>query len=285
MKHTTENAMGIPRPSLEAVAMGVGYAGKVLPGLGAVNLSLFPGQLTALVGPNGAGKSTLLRTLSGLMKPLQGNLLLDGQPSQRWKVRERARKLAVVWTAIPPIGEMRVVDLLRLGRFPHRGWIGDDPEGELKVEHAASDLGLRALLSRPLYRLSDGERQRVLIGRALVQDTPVLLLDEPTHYLDVVQRAEVFQLLANQARQRNRSLLVATHEVEWALQVADYLAVIAPEGLVVGAAENIRHSGLLERVYQSDKLHFDALSGRFLARYGRSYSGSGKNCSETELMQ
>lgn len=266
MKHTIENGTSKAPLGLQAKALGVGYSGKVLPGLGVVNLSLASGQLTALVGPNGSGKSTLLRTLSGLMKPLHGSLLLDGQPVQRWGPRVRARKLAVVWTAIPPVGEMRVLDLLRLGRFPHRGWAGDDPKGDVQVERAADDLGLRALLMRPLYRLSDGERQRVLIGRALVQDTPVLLLDEPTHYLDVVQRAEVFQLLAHQASGRNRSLLVATHEVEWALQVADYLAVIAPEGLVVGPAEQIRHSGILERVYRSDKLHFDAETGRFLAR-------------------
>jgi len=237
-----------------------------LPGLANVELSLHPGELTALVGPNGAGKSSLLRTLTGLLQPVQGRLLLEGRPLHGWSARERARKLAVVWTAIPPIGEMHVLDLLRLGRYPHRDWTGRDDQAEAMLERVAQDLHLEALLSRPLYRLSDGERQRVLIGRALVQDTPVLLLDEPTHFLDVVQRAEVFQLLAQQASLRNRALLVATHEVEWALQVAHRLAVIAPDGLKTGTATEIRSGGLLQRVYQSDKLWFDAASGRFLPR-------------------
>jgi iron complex transport system ATP-binding protein len=251
---------------LQAVALSVGYRARALPGLDKVALSLHAGELTALVGPNGAGKSSLLRTLTGLLPPIAGDLLLDGQPIQSWSSRERARRLAVVWTAIPPVGEMRVLDLLRLGRYPHRDWSGRDDRAEASLERVTRDLHLERLLTRPLYRLSDGERQRVLIGRAFMQDTPVLLLDEPTHFLDLVQRAEVFQLLAQQAHLHNRALLVATHEVEWALHMADRLAIISPEGLIAGSPAEIRATDVLQRVYQSDKLWFDPSSGRFLPR-------------------
>jgi iron complex transport system ATP-binding protein len=256
-------------PVLEARELDCGYSRRVPALLRGVNLRLAPGQLLALVGPNGAGKSTLLRTLCGLERPMDGTLTLGGKLLHTLAASERARLLSVVLTALPPVGEMRVLDLLRLGRYPYRGAWGQDQAGEERLHQVATDLSLLRFLERPLYQLSDGERQRVLIGRALVQDSPLMLLDEPTHYLDVVQRAAVFSLLRRLARQEGRGMLVATHEVEWALSVADRIAVVWHGGVWSGTAEDLLETGLVERAYPSDEVVFDRSSGRFVLRAER----------------
>ena len=249
---------------LEAKELAIGYSQNRVPILQGVNLSLFSGELVALVGPNGSGKTTLMRCLTGLIPPQSGKVLLEGKPLHQYSASERSRKLAIVLTGLPAIGEIRVIDLLKLGRFPHAGLLGKDSAGPSMILKVARELGLGALLNRPLYQLSDGERQRALIARALVQDTSTVLLDEPTHYLDVIQRAHIFSLLASHAKQSGRALLVATHEVEWALQVADRIAVITQTGLVSGSREEIRHGGIIEAVYQSESIYFDPHSARFL---------------------
>jgi iron complex transport system ATP-binding protein len=266
MQGMSTHSPSTPMPALEAIGLDCGYSRRRPALLQGVDLRLAPGQLLALVGPNGAGKSTLLRTLCGLERPLGGSLLLCGKALAGFSALERARHLAVVLTALPPVGEMRVLDLLRLGRYPYRGAWAEDPEGERRLEAVAADLGLSVLLSRRLYQLSDGERQRVLIGRALVQDSPLMLLDEPTHYLDVVQRAAIFSLLRSLARQEGRGVLVATHELEWALGVADRIAVVWEGRIWSGTAQEFLESDLLERAYRSEAVHFDRKSGRFVLR-------------------
>ncbi len=251
------------RAVLRCAQVGIGHSARNGPLVEGIDFELYPGELVALLGLNGSGKSTLIRTMSGLIPALKGEVFLGSDPIKRLSALKRARRMAVVLTALPPIGETRVVDLLSLGRFAHQGWFGSSGADHDKVLEVARDLNLEPMLDQSLYQLSDGERQRVLIGRALVQDVPLILLDEPTHYLDVVQRAHIFNLLAALARRRQACLFMATHELEWALQHADRIALISAEGFSIGTRDEIRHSGKLERLYNSPSLRFDAKSGRF----------------------
>lgn len=253
---------------LQTQALSVGYASKKGPCravLKDIALSLHAGEMVALVGPNGSGKSTLIRTLGRLLAPLTGSVLVDANPAQTYSATSFARQVAVVLTALPAVGETRVIDFLRLGRFSHQTGIHRmDEQGESVVRNVTTFLQLEPFLYRALYELSDGERQRVLIGKALVQDSPVLLLDEPTHYLDVVQRAHLLKLLSTYTHQQNKAVLLATHEVEWALETADRVALIDGQQIIIGKGLEIRYSGLLERIYPSSVVRFDPAIGRFV---------------------
>ena len=258
--------MTASNPSLSANKLAIGYAADQ-PLVSGASLELVPGDLVVLLGPNGSGKSTCLRTLAGLMPPLSGNVLLDGKELATWSDRERARRLAVVFTAIPAVSDLLVHDFLLLGRYPHRDAWGRDPEAALALEAATEALSLEPLLHRSLYRLSDGERQRVLLARALVQASPVVLLDEPTHYLDPAQSGRIQMVMETLSQQRERTLIVATHDVDWALRAASRIGLLHEKRLewhvpASLAAEPQR----LAAAFNAPGMRFDTALGRFVAR-------------------
>lgn len=226
-------------------------------------LQLLAGELVCLIGPNGAGKSTLLRTMAGLQPPLAGSPLLGGRPLSRLSARERAMGVAVVLTERLSAPDLRVRELVALGRAPYTGWGGGlQPEDEQAVDRALEQVQAQELAARKLHALSDGEYQRVMIARALAQDTPLLLLDEPTAHLDVLHRMEVLRLLRRIARQSGKAVVLSTHELQLALQAADLLWLQLPEGRVVsGSADRLVAEGWLER-------HFTAPGIRFLPQQG-----------------
>jgi iron complex transport system ATP-binding protein len=210
--------------TLEATGLAVGHGRQ--PVLRGVNLRLAPGTLVALIGVNGGGKTTLIRTLAGLLPPLAGSVLVDGTDLRRLSLHQRARRLAVVFTTRPNVGMLDVRTLVALGRHPWTGLLGRlAPVDHAKVDEALRATGTTALQHRGLHALSDGELQRVLIARALAQDTPVLLLDEPTAHLDVVQRLRTVRLLRSIAREAGRAVLYSTHDLENAMAHADTIAL------------------------------------------------------------
>lgn len=231
----------------------------------AINVELRAGELIALIGPNGAGKSTLMRTLAGLQPPLAGQIYLEGDDLQQLSPAEVARRLAVVLTERVDVGNLSAYGLVALGRHPYTNWRGElTAHDEAIVRQAIIDVGGTALAHRPLLELSDGERQKIMIARALAQEAPILLLDEPTAFLDLPRRVELMRLLGTLAENTGRAILLSTHDLELALRVADRLWLLPPGGrLTVGIPEALALDGSLHDTFQSEGVEFDAQLGSF----------------------
>ncbi|MCY4024018.1 MAG: ABC transporter ATP-binding protein [Anaerolineaceae bacterium] len=230
------------------------------------DLTLASGELVCLVGPNGAGKSTLLRTLAGLQEPLAGRVTLAGADLHAMDPRERARGLATVWTDPVEVGLLAARELVALGRHPHTGWSGRmHAEDEAAIDAALAAVDAIELAWRPVDRLSDGQRQKINIARALAQEPLLLLLDEPTAWLDLARRAETMALLQRLAREQGCAILLSSHDLELALRHADRLWLMSGDGtLRAGAPEDLALGGALSTAFRSAGLHYDALDGKFV---------------------
>lgn len=230
-----------------------------------LSFTLPRGELTCLLGPNGAGKSTLLKTLSGVEQPLSGNLLLNGRPSETYSVSERSRVLGVVLTDKTYAGGLRVRELVALGRHPYTGFFGRlDRDDYRIVGDAMEAVGVREKAEDYVAELSDGERQKVMIAKALAQQCPVILLDEPTAFLDVVSRIEMMNLLHRLVRDEGKSVLLSTHDIDQALLLADRLWLLSKEyGMCCGTTEDLVLDGTLNRFFGRRNVTFDVASGTF----------------------
>jgi iron complex transport system ATP-binding protein len=206
-----------------------------------LNVSLQPGQLVCLMGPNGAGKSTLIRTLARLQKPLAGTLSETTEKS-----------IALVLTDPITSISMSVYELITFGRYPYLGWnIALTPEDKQIVGEAIRDVRIQHLVDKKINELSDGQLQMAMIARALAQRTPILLLDEPTAHLDLNNRLEIMNLLRTLARTQHKAILVATHELDLALQTADLIWLATQDKKIkVGIPEDLVLDGSLDEVFQ-----------------------------------
>ncbi|MFZ5999203.1 MAG: ABC transporter ATP-binding protein [Bacteroidota bacterium] len=230
-------------PVLSAKNLSIGYRGThgdhvLMKGL---NLELRPGELVCFMGPNGVGKSTLLRTLSGLQKHLAGELS-----------RIDERNIAVVLTERVTASFMTAAELISYGRYPYLSWSAVlTPEDERIISESMELVHVQHLANKKLYELSDGQMQMVMIARALAQQTPVMLLDEPTAHLDLNNRLEVMKVLRKLTRTTGKAILVATHELDLALQTADTIWLATPEQTVVhGIPEDLVLNGAFDEVFQ-----------------------------------
>lgn len=211
-----------------------------------LNLSLDSHQMTALIGPNGAGKSTLLRTICGLQKQIQGEILIEGKSIDHLSTMEKAKLISVVLTHSADTSMLTVREIVSIGRQPYSNWLGlKDIHHEEMIEKALSTVNISHLAKRQLAALSDGEKQRVWIAKALAQDTPIILLDEPTSHLDYKNRIEIFKLL-HRLSVSGKSILISTHELDLAIHFADQLWVME-DGVTQGDPQTIYDSGILER--------------------------------------
>lgn len=240
--------------------LSIGYQQALAPPF---DLALRGGELIALLGVNGIGKSTLLRTLAGLQDPLGGRVLLNGGHLHRLPMGERARQVAVVLTqrAAPPFMDIRT--LVGLGRQPWTGRFGRMLPADLDMVNKAMErTGLRSLASRALDRCSDGERQKAFIARALAQDTPVLLLDEPTAYLDLPNRAAIVRSLRTVAHADGRVVLFSTHDVQLAMDLCDRL-VLLRSGAVpwCGTPAQALEGRRLQESFAGSGIQFDLSTG------------------------
>ena len=256
------------KPLLTARNLSIGYkiGKRNNPISEALDLDLWPGQLVCLLGPNGAGKSTLMRTLSGLQPMLAGTISIDDQPLQKLKPVDLAQKLSLVLTERIEAGNLTVTELVALGRTPYTGWLGSltDLDKE-KVGRAMEATDTIRYANRRMTELSDGERQKVMLARALAQDTKLILLDEPTAHLDLPNRVEMMRLLHNLARQTNKAIMLSTHELDLALQAADKLWLMHPDGkLITGVPEDLVLNGSFEAAFTKNGFHFDKNTGTFM---------------------
>lgn len=229
-----------------------------------ITAQLEEGCLTCLLGPNGAGKSTLLRTLAGFQPALSGRMLLDGRLLTAYEPKELARCIGVVLTERPELGNMRSEELVAMGRSPYTGFWGRlQSEDMAAVDEAIRLVGIENLRHRRVQTLSDGERQKVMIAKALAQQTPVIFLDEPTAFLDFPSKVEVMLLLRRLAHDMQKTIFLSTHDLELALQTADNLWLMHKEQLQIGTPAELAANGALPRFFSGPGISFDAQTLRF----------------------
>jgi len=234
-----------------------------------LDLQLKAGELVCLIGPNGSGKSTLLRTLTGLQKPLAGTTFIDGNDITGIKQNEKALLLALVLTEKVEIENTTVYNLVSLGRHPHSDWWGNiTTEEDAVIREAIEMVHMEHKMDQNINELSDGERQRAMIAKALAQDTPIIMLDEPTAHLDLPNRVEIMLLLHKLAHKTQKAILLSTHELDLALQAADRIWLISSEyGIECGVPEDLVFNGSFTRTFQSKSYYFNAANGNFSLNY------------------
>lgn len=230
-----------------------------------INLSLPKGELVCLLGPNGAGKSTLMRTLSGMQKPLHGSVVLDQVNIHEIPARSLAKKLSVVLTERVEGGLLTAYEVVSLGRYPYTNWSGSLTDHDhAVVTEAIRQVGAQELATRTLTELSDGERQKIMMARALAQEPQVMILDEVTAFLDLPRRVEFMRLLRKMAHETNRAILLSTHDLDLALRSADKIWLLPKGGaLVEGAPEDLVLNGSFQKAFASEGIQFDSATGSF----------------------
>lgn len=228
-----------------------------------LTFQLYPGELTCLLGANGAGKSTLLRTLSASQPFLAGNLVLLGKPLSAYSEKERSRYIGMVLTDKTQAGGLTVYELVALGRQPHTGFFGRlRKRDHVVIAEALEAVGIAQKAQSYTAELSDGERQKVMIAKALVQECPLILLDEPTAFLDVVSRIEIMNLLHRLAVDQRKAILLSTHNIEQALVLADKLWLLSKEnGLQCGVTEDLILRHRMDTLFGRPDIQFDYAHG------------------------
>lgn len=239
-----------------------------------INLNAKSGEFIALIGPNGCGKSTLMRTICGLQKTLSGQIIIGDIDIDKVNMSELSKLISFMLTEQISAMNMTVFDLVSMGRYPHIGLLGILREEDRQIiEESLKACLLENYTNRFFEKLSDGERQRVLIAKALVQNTPLMLLDEPTSNLDIPNRIEIMKLMHDLSKKTGRSIIMSTHELDLALQWADKIWLMNKTGdIMAGIPEDLVLNNKFSEVFNSDKAIFDIYSGVF--KMNRKYIAS-----------
>lgn len=241
----------------------MGYGNRRL--IADVNASMGSGRLVALIGRNGAGKSSLLRVIAGIDTPQSGEISIQGRNVAEMNPAEKARTIAFVTTHRVRVAHLRCRDVVALGRAPYTDWIGRLSVNDREiVDRSLERVGMASYADRTMDRMSDGECQRIMIARALAQDTPVLLLDEPTSFLDLPNRYDLCLLLLRLAREEGKCVVFSTHELDIALTLCDDVALIDSPHLHLMNAADIVLSGHIERLFNNPGITFDSKSRKVL---------------------
>jgi len=256
-----------PASTVEIRNLSIGYKTKngFRPLIENLCADLFEGKLTCLLGANGVGKSTLLRTLSGFQPKLAGEIRILGKTIDAYSDKELAQTIGVVLTERPNAGDLSVTELIGLGRSPYTGFWGRlNSIDESVVKEVISWIRIEELADRPVLTLSDGEWQKVMIAKALAQETPLIYLDEPTAFLDFPSKVEIMHLLLDLTRRRNKTIFLSTHDLELALQIADTLWLMDKKtGMTIGTPDELRLNGSIENFFRCDGATFDRETGFF----------------------
>ena len=242
--------------------LSIGYPMKkgavrvVASGIGA---TINSGQLTCLLGANGVGKSTLLRTISAFQPALTGEIIIDGRDIKSLTSKDISKKISVVLTVKPDVVNVTVTELVGLGRSPYTGFWGTlSREDDEIVTRAMQMVGIETLGDRMIQTLSDRERQKVMIAKARAQQTPIIILDEPTAFLDFPSKVDMMQLLHRLAHEMNKTIFLSTHDLELALQIADMLWMMnKAQGLSIGTPKELAGCGILSQYIEKKGILFD----------------------------
>jgi len=231
------------------------------------DLPISTGQFVGILGANGAGKSTFLKCLLGSLMPLDGTIRLQDKPITDWDVQEKAKVMSAVLTEAIPKTQLTVLELVALGRLPHTSWIGKLSEkDEQKVTEALTLVRMLDFAHKKVYELSDGQLQKVMIARCLAQDTPLVLLDEPTSHLDLVHKVSVFKLLQQLAKEQEKTILFSSHDLDLCLQFCDQVLLFTPKGVYFDEPCNLISEGVFHDLFQEEDVTFDASTGKFLLK-------------------
>ncbi len=230
-----------------------------------LNLNLTAGKLISLIGANGIGKSTLLRTITGIQQPLSGNVFLNDKNIKTYKSLDLAQNLSLVLTEKLPPSNLTVFELVALGRQPYTNWIGTLTETDIeKVREAMELTQIEHLAAKKHYEISDGQLQKVLIARALAQNTPLIILDEPTTHLDLLHKVSLFKLLKKLTQETQKCILFSTHDIDLAIQLSDEMIIMTSEIVVQDEPCHLISNGSFETLFKYDHIIFDAEKGKFL---------------------
>ena len=255
--------------AIQAQALTIGYSdnkGKKVVQRN-VNLTLYGGEVTCLLGLNGAGKSTLIRTLCGFQPPLEGNVLLRGKSLDKYSQNEFAREVGVVLTDRTNAGGITVYDLVSLGRHPYTGFFGNlKPSDHKIIEESLQAAGIAHKSTNYVSELSDGERQKVMIAKVLAQQCPIIILDEPTAFLDITARIETMVLLRRLAKEQNKAIVLSTHDIDSAIGMADTLWLLSKgKDVRSGSPEDLIMDGTMGEFLSKENIVFDSATGKLTA--------------------
>lgn len=230
-----------------------------------INSTIFSGELTCLLGANGVGKSTLMRTLTAFQPKLSGEIYIQNKEIADYTEKQLATLVSVVLTDKMEINNMTARQLIGLGRSPYTGFWGTLNNDDLMiVDNAIALVKIENLAERMVHTLSDGERQKVMIAKALVQETPIILLDEPTAFLDFPSKVEIMQLLHKLSRKTNKTIFLSTHDLELALQIADKIWLMDKKnGIQIGTPEDLALDSNLSNFFARKGIIFDQDTGLF----------------------
>ena len=254
---------------LQANNVSIGYSTKKLNHIIAsgINLTLKTGTLTALIGANGIGKSTLLRTLTGIQEPLSGNVILNGKGIDSYTPADLAQQLSIVLTESLPPSNLTVYQLVALGRQPYTNWVGSlSPEDHFKITEALELTQTSHLSDKKHFEISDGQLQKVLIARALAQDTPLIILDEPTTHLDLRHKVSLLRLLKKLAGEQGKCILYSTHDPDLALQLSDELIIMTRDTVLQNTPQGCIESNIFNTLFNDDGIVFDPDKKSFIVR-------------------
>ncbi len=244
---------------LEGLSIGYRVKNKTKVVASKIDASLYAGKLTCLIGSNGIGKSTLLRTLSAFLPKISGSIFIGEREISEFSSKELSRLISVVLTSKLDMMNMMVEEIVGMGRTPYTGFWGTLRRGdEGIVLKSMKQVGISHLMNRMVNTLSDGERQKMMIAKALAQETPIICLDEPTAFLDYPSKVEMMQLLLKLCRETGKTIFLSSHDLELVLQIADTLWLMTEdEGLQVGTPRELSDSGVISRFIDRGGISFD----------------------------
>lgn len=252
---------------LQTQSICIGYHNKKASTVVAKNVSiaLKKGTLTALIGANGIGKSTLLKTITGIQSPLEGIVLLHDKDIASYHTAALAQEMSLVLTEKLPPSNLTVFEIVALGRQPYTNWIGTlTEEDKIQVEKALSLTQINHLANKKHYEISDGQLQKVLIARALAQDTPLIILDEPTTHLDLLHKVSLLKLLKKLTHETGKCILFSTHDIDMAIQLSDEMIIMTPETIVQEEPCNLIAKGSFNTLFKDEHIVFDPEKGKFV---------------------
>ena len=252
---------------LQTQQLAIGYVSKntVKTVASDISLALEGGKLIGLVGINGVGKSTLLRTLTGIQKPLHGSIYIQQKPIESYTSLALAQQISVVLTEKLPPSNLTVYELVALGRQPYTNWLGKlSAEDKIQIDQAIFLTEISPLIHQKYSEISDGQLQKVLISRALAQDTPLIILDEPTTHLDLVHKVSMFKFLKKLSQETNKCILYSTHDIDLAIQLSDEMIVMTDEKVIQNEPCQLILDGTFSSLFSSENIFFDAEKGKFI---------------------